>query len=392
MSMTQVENNSSVKSSLGALFKVNMRTYSMIIALIGIWVLFSALTGGIFFAPRNMSNLFEQSAETAILAVGAVLVIVAAQIDLSVGSLAGLTGGVAAVCQVWFKMNAIESILAALAVGVVLGLFQGWWIAYQNVPSFIVTLGGMLIFRGILIGLTKGQSISPLTNSYVNIGESFVPPMTGTILAVIAIFAYLFFAIRRRKSRLKLGFQVKSMVSEVTVFVVVAVIIGAFVYVMNLYQGIPIPIFILLLLALLFSFIAAKTRFGRSVYALGGNIEAAKMSGIPIKRRILSVFALSGLLAAICGIVLTARLDAGTVDAGTNFELNAIAACVIGGTSLMGGVGSVTGAVIGAMVMGSIDNGMSLMNAAPFWQYVVKGLILIIAVWIDIQSKKRQNA
>lgn len=370
--------------------RVNLRTYSMIIALVGIWVLFSVLTNGVFLVPRNISNLFVQMSETAILAVGVTLVIVAAQIDLSVGSLAGLTGGVAAIAQVWWKMNALEAILIALVLGVLLGLFQGWWVAYQNVPSFIVTLGGMLIFRGIIIGLTNGQSISPLSSSYDNIGQAYLPPVVGTTLAVVVLLLYLFFMVRRRQTRKKLGFEVRSWAADVALFVVITLLLGVFVYVMNSYQGIPIPIFILLLLAVIISFIATKTRFGRHIYALGGNMEAAKMSGIPIKRRLMAVFGLSGLLAAICGIVLTARLDAGTVDAGTNFELNAIAACVIGGTSLMGGVGSVTGAVIGALVIGSIDNGMSLINAAPFWQYVVKGLILIIAVWIDIVSKKRQ--
>ncbi|GMA51380.1 xylose ABC transporter permease [Alicyclobacillus contaminans] len=392
MSMNQPELNAVTKVPLKQMLRVNLRTYSMIIALFAIWILFTATTNGIFLTPRNLSNLFEQSAETAILAVGAVLVIVAAQIDLSVGSLAGLTGGVATICQVWLKMNAVESIVIALVLGVLLGLFQGWWVAYQNVPAFIVTLGGMLVFRGIVIGLTNGQSISPLRDGYVAIGESYVPPMVGIVLAVLAILGYAYFLIRRRQTRRNFGFAVRPIASDVVLFIVIAVVIGVFVYVMNAYQGIPIPIFIVLLLALLFSFIAAKTRFGRSIYAIGGNLEAARMSGIPIRGRILSVFALSGLMAAICGIVLTARLDAGTVDAGTNFELNAIAACVIGGTSLMGGVGSVTGAVIGAMVMGSIDDGMSLMNAAPFWQYVVKGLILIVAVWIDIQSKRRQAA
>lgn len=370
----------------------DFRTYSMIIALILIWLLFSVLTQGLFFVPRNLSNLFEQTAETAILAVGMVLVIVAGQIDLSVGSVAGLTGGIGAMAQVWLGLNTLEAILIALFFGALIGLFQGWWVAYRNVPSFIVTLGGMLIFRGVLIGLTNGQSVTPLRNSFTDYGQAYLPTLWSIALAVLVILAYLYYILRRRRARQKLGFKVRPLSADLGQFALVAMIISLFVYTMNSYQGIPIPIFILLVLAVLFSFIATKTRFGRHVYALGGNIEAARMSGIPIKRRVLAVFVLSGLLAAISGIVLTARLNAGTVDAGTNFELNAIAACVIGGTSLMGGVGSVTGAVIGALVMGSIDNGMSLLNAAPFWQYVVKGFILIVAVWIDMASKKRRAA
>jgi D-xylose transport system permease protein len=371
--------------------RVDVRTYSIIIALIGIWILFTVLTQGVFLAPRNLSNLFVQSAETAILAVGVTLVIVAAQIDLSVGSLAGLSGGLAAIAQAWWHWNVIEAILLALLVGVICGLFQGWWVAYQNVPAFIVTLGGMLVFRGILIGLTNGQSVSPLSPSYDAIGQSYINPTLSTVLGVIAFVIYCASVIRRRIRRAHLGFEVRPWPAELAILLVVAMLLTAFLYVMNSYHGIPVQIFILLLLVLVFSFISFRTRFGRHVYAIGGNVEAARISGIPVRARILSVFVLSGLLAAVTGIVLTARMDAGTVDAGTNFELNAIAACVIGGTSLMGGVGTVSGAVIGALVMGSIDNGMSLLNAAPFWQYVVKGLILILAVWIDIVSKRRQT-
>lgn len=376
-----------VKSGLTSRFDI--RSYTMIIALVGLWILFSILTKGLFIVPRNLSNLFEQSAETAILAVGMTLVIVSAQIDLSVGSLSGLSGGVAAICQVWLHWNSLFSIFAGLLVGLVFGLFQGWWVAFQRVPSFIVTLGGMMIFRGILIGLTNGTSVAPLTPNFLIIGQGYLNNSTSIVLGVLAILAYLFFVIRGQMSRRKLGFPVRTMISQTAVSALIVALVVVFLYVMNVYAGVPIPVFILLVLAFVFTFLATRTRFGRHVYALGGNLEAARMSGIAVRKRVLTVFALNGLLAGVTGVVLISRLGAGTADAGTNFELNAIAACVIGGSSLMGGIGTVAGSVIGALVMGSIDNGMSLLNAAPFWQYVVPGVILILAVWLDMTSKSR---
>jgi D-xylose transport system permease protein len=360
----------------------------MVLALVGLWILFTILTGGIFIIPRNLSMLFEQSAETAILAVGMTLVIVLAEIDLSVGSLTGLTGGIAAMCQVWFHWGALESIAAGLIVGFVLGLWQGWWVAYGKVPSFIVTLAGMLIFEGILIGLTNSTSISPLSQNFLNVGESYIPTLASVILGIITTVFYLFYVFRQRIARQKFGFTVRSVLSESLLSALMVILITAFVWVMNLYAGIPTPVLILIVIAVFFTFVATRTRFGRHIFAIGGNKEAARMSGIKVKKITLIVFAISGLLAGITGVVLTARLGAGTVDAGTNFELDAIAACVVGGSSLMGGRGTIFGSIIGALFMGSIDNGMSLMNAAPFWEYVVKGFILILAVWVDQSSKK----
>lgn len=371
--------------------RFNIRTYTMVIALIVLWILFASLTHGLFIVPRNLSNLFEQSAETAILAVGMTLVIVCSEIDLSVGSLTGLTGGIAAISQVWFHWNTLLSIVAGLVVGIALGLFQGWWVAFQRVPSFIVTLGGMLIFRGILIGLTNGTSIAPLSPTFLDLGQAYLADSASMVLGLLVIIGYLWVAFRQRILRKRIGFQVRSLPMQLIVSAFVIVLVVGFVYVMDLYSGIPIPVLLLILIAALFTFIAMRTRFGRHIYAIGGNKEAARMSGIPVRKRVLIVFIISGLLAGVAGVVLTARLGAGTVDAGTNFELDAIAACVIGGSSLMGGTGTIFGSLIGALVMGSIDNGMSLIDAAPFWQYVVKGLILIVAVWIDMQSKNKQT-
>lgn len=368
--------------------KNNLRANMMVVALILLWILFTILTDGIFIIPRNLSMLFEQTAEIAILSIGMTLVIVLAEIDLSVGSLTGLTGGIAALCQVWFHWDTALSITAALLVGMLLGLWQGLWVAYGKVPSFIVTLGGMLIFSGVLIGLTNSTSISPLSQNFLNIGEAYIPNSIGIILGIITIALYLYLVMRQRKARQKFGFTLRPIQFQIILSILAVLLVSAFVWIMNLYAGIPVPVLILIVLAAIFTFIATRTRFGRHIFAIGGNKAAARMSGIKVKKVTVMVFVISGLLAGITGVVLTARLGAGTVDAGTNFELDAIAACVIGGSSLMGGRGTIFGSIIGALVMGSIDNGMSLLNAAPFWEYVVKGLILIIAVWIDQSSKK----
>ncbi|MDQ0189389.1 sugar ABC transporter permease [Alicyclobacillus cycloheptanicus] len=372
--------------------KWDIRAYTMVLALAGLWVLFSILTGGMFILPRNLSNLFEQSAETAVLAVGMTLVIVCAEIDLSVGSLCGLAGGIAAICQVSFHWNTFLSVLAGLAAGLVAGLWQGWWVAYRRVPSFIVTLGGMLIFRGILIGLTNGTSIAPLSQTFMSISQTYLSNMLGIILGAIAVVLYVLLTIQQRRRRIRLQFPVKPLTSEILVMSGVIILVAAFVFIMNLYSGIPMPVFILIVVAAIFTFIASRTRFGRHLYAIGGNREAARISGIPVKRRVLLVFALSGLLAGLTGVLLVARMGAGTADAGTNYELDAIAACVIGGSSLLGGIGTIPGSIIGALVMGSINNGMSILNAAPFWEYVVPGLVIIVAVWFDMSSKFRTSS
>lgn len=387
----QLNSNPATGGKMSGWIRTNIRSYSMIFALVGLWLLFSALTHGLFITPRNLSNLFEQSSETAILAVGMTLVIICSEIDLSVGSLTGLTGGIAAMCQVWWHMSTIMAVLVALVVGLAIGLLQGWWVAYQKVPSFIVTLGGMLIFSGVLIGLTSGTSIAPLSNTFMNIGQGYVPNGVNIVLGVVVLAVFMWISIRNRRQQISFGFEVRSSSTQWFMRIGIIILVAAFVYIMNLYAGIPVPVFILLILAGIFTFIAMRSKFGRQLYAIGGNREAARMSGIPVNRRILTVFALSGLLAGVTGVVCVARLGAGTVDAGTNYELDAIAACVIGGSSLLGGVGTIFGSIIGAIVMGTIDNGMSLMDAAPFWEYVVKGLILILAVWIDMTSKRIES-
>ncbi|MEX2414528.1 MAG: sugar ABC transporter permease [Paenibacillaceae bacterium] len=372
-------------------FKLDVRAYTMIGALLSIWILFAFMHDR-FLSVTNLSNLFLQMSVTSILAIGMVLVIVAGQIDLSVGSLVGLTGGIAAILNVWYDWGTVPVIVVTLAIGACIGFFQGWIIAYRAVPAFIVTLGGMLVFRGMLFGLTGSVTIAPLSPSLKSVGQSYMVDLIGWIFGIIALVVAGLLIIRKRAARQKFGFDVEPLAFSITKILVYGVLILGFVNIMNSYKGIPVPFVMVIVLALVFSFISRNTTFGRHVYAIGGNPEAARLSGINIKRRILIVFILCNSLAAVAGLVLVARLNAATMSAGTMYELDAIAACVIGGTSLMGGIGTIGGALIGALVMASLDNGMSIMNLESFWQYIVKGSILVLAVYVDIYTRNRKKS
>ncbi|WP_077309417.1 sugar ABC transporter permease [Terribacillus halophilus] len=369
-------------------FKFDLQAYTLIIALVLISVIFTIFTGGEFLSSRNISNLFTQMSVIAVLAIGMTLIIVAGHIDLSVGSLVGLLGGIAAILQVWLGWGTIPVILVTVIAGALLGLWQGWWVAYRAVPAFIVTLGGMLVFRGILIGISKGQTVAPMNESFKQIGNSYLPYILGYTLAVISIALVIYGTYRNRLKRKQLGLVIPASIIDYGKVSLYSFFILLATYMLNRYLGIPVPIFVVIVLAAIFIFISNKTAFGRYVYAIGGNQEAAALSGINIKWNTLWVFITMGALAGVSGILLTSRLNAATVSAGDMYELDAIAACVIGGTSLMGGKGRITGALIGALIMASIDNGMSIMNIEAFWQYIVKGLILILAVWVDISNKK----
>lgn len=355
-------------------FRIPWRALTMVGALLVIWIVFSITTDGTFLRPRNLSLLVRQMAVTSILAIGMVLVIVAGQIDLSVGALAGLLGAVSAMAFTNRGWPLSASFLLVLVLGAVLGCAQGSLVAWLRIPPFIVTLGGMLVFQGALLGVTGGVSTSP-PRSYLYVGQSYVPTLLGWIGAGLVAAAFLARAARSRgASPWKwIGF---------------AGLAVGFTAVMNAYEGIPVPVLLVLLLAAFFSGVSHHTRFGRHLYAIGGNREAAFYSGIDIERHIVGVFTLMGLMAGAAGIVLTARVGSATSDAGRMMELDAIAAAVIGGTSLLGGVGTVWGALLGALVMASLDNGMSLMNTESFWQPVIKGAILVAAVAVDMAGRR----
>ncbi|MFE5430557.1 sugar ABC transporter permease [Peribacillus simplex] len=379
-------NSSPVKQSL--LKNVDVRAYTMIVGLIVIWILFSILTDGTFLSARNISNLTLQMAVVAILGTGMVMVIVTGHIDLSVGSLVGLVGGVAAALMVWNDWGTLPTVLAVLALGLVAGAIQGFATVYLNVPSFIVTLGGMMVFKGILLGITEGVSIAPMNEGYKAFGQAYVTNMTTYLFAILTIAALFFLEFKKQQSRKNFDVAVNVGSAYVKLALISLLILG-FSYIMTSYKGMPVPVYIMLILVIVFTFLADKTRFGRSVYAIGGNLQAATFSGIKVKKVVLSVFALNGLMAAMAGIILSARLNTGSPSAGTMMELDAIAAAVIGGTSLAGGRGKIYGAILGALIMASLDNGMSLLNIEAFWQYIVKGGILVLAVWFDVYTKKK---
>jgi len=385
--------------------KHNTKQYTMFLALIAIWVIFATLTEGVFITPRNLSNLFVQTVTTAILAIGMVLVIVAGHIDLSVGSVLGFTGAVCAMCMIKADLGVLNSVLITMVVGLVIGAWHGFWVAYRKVPAFIVTLASMLAFRGLIIGLTGGQTqgleMAPeyVANHFKLIGQGYLPTLAQagegqlhdtSLYAVVALIAvFVLASLRKRAARMKYGFPVLPMRFESLRLVLLSLIIALFGAIMVVYLGIPWAVIFVLCLAVLFSFIASNTTFGRHLYAIGGNPDAARLSGINVARKTFALFLTMGVMTAIGGIVYTARLNAATTSAGQNAELDAIASAVIGGTSLMGGEGTIPGAVVGALVMASLDNGMSLMNLDITFQYVIKGLILLLAVWVDMAQRKK---
>ncbi len=370
--------------------KIDLRNYVMIGALCFIWVLFTLLTDGKFLLARNISNLTRQMAIVGILGTGMVMVIITGNIDLSVGSVMGALGGMAAALHVWKGVGPYWTILIVLICGLLIGLIQGSIISYLRVPAFIVTLGGLLIFRGVLLAITKGISIAPFAPVYVMLGQAYVPKLVGWIIGIVVCLVWIIIQINNRRSRVKYGFDIDPASRFFIKTLVLYIVILGVVYILNSYQGIPVPVLIMVILVLLFSIVAEKTVFGRSVYAMGGNLEATLFSGIKVQRNLVIVYILNGLMAAIAGIILSARLNAGTPSAGMNMELDAIAAAVIGGASMSGGSGKVAGAILGAFFMASIDNGMSMMNLDAYWQYMVKGAILVIAVWFDIYSNKKK--
>src|SRR3989440_887318 len=373
----------------------SLRAYTMIIALVAIWLFFQWKTigmspsypYGIFLSPGNFSNLIQQMAVTGVLAVGMLMVIVAGQIDLSVGSLVGLAGGVAAMMQ--DPAGLAGALGAAIVVGVIIGAVQGALIAYANIPAFIVTLGGLLAWRGVILGLSKGATIPVRIPFFRELGVGKLPQGVGVVIAVVAIAAVVFLTVSRNRARKRHGLTMPSVGATAVRILVPSLLIALFIYWMNLGQGMPVPVLVLLAVAALGAFLTQNTTFGRYLYAIGGNPDAARLSGINIRRYILAAYCVLGLLVGVASLLHTARVGSASPDAGTYMELDAIAACVIGGTSLMGGRGTVSGAVVGALIMASLDNGMSLLNVENYTQYIVKGAVLVAAVGFDMLGRRK---
>ena len=301
----------------------------MLIALVGIWLIFTVLTQGIFLSPRNLSNLFLQTAAVAVITIGMTLIIVTRNIDLSVGSVAALAGAAAAYLNVKLGWPADLSVLSAIGLGLLIGAWHGFWIAYRMVPAFIVTLASMMIFRGAVLGITQGATIAPLSAGFKSIGQHYLSPHLSIWLALATILAYIGVTAYKRIKRLKFGFPVKSLPLEILKVGLISCAIAAFFLILIQNRGVPYAVLLVMGLAVVFNFMAQNMVFGRQLYAIGGNPDAATLSGINIERRIMALYVIFGALTAVGGLVLTARLNAATTSAGQGMELDVIAAAVI---------------------------------------------------------------
>jgi D-xylose transport system permease protein len=364
---------------------------ALLIAIALIWAFFSFKTEGGFMTPRNLSNLMRQMAITGIVACGMSLVIIAGEIDLSVGSLLGLLGGVAAVLDVTHHMGLPINLILVCALGLVIGLFNGYLTAFLGIPSFIVGLGGMLAYRGIVLGVTDGITVAPVSENMVYLGQGYLSPQLGVALGVALFAIAILLTFRQRSSRKAHALDVHPMWRDGVKLAAIGAVLAAFVSTLNSYEGIPLPVLLLLALLGIFTYMTTQTVFGRRIYAVGSNMEATRLSGINVKAVKLWIFGIMGLMCALAGIINTARLAAGSPSAGNSGELDAIAACFIGGTSMRGGSGTVYGALIGALVMASLDNGMSMLDVDSYWQMIVKGLILTLAVWVDVSTRSAKR-
>ncbi len=372
----------------------------MFMALIGIWLVFTVLTQGVFISTRNLSNLFLQTAAVAILATGIVLILVAGQIDLSLGYFLSFIGGLVGALQLRGNMATVPSLFIGLAVAVLIGCWHGYWIAYRRIPAFIVTLASQLILRGAMLAVTRGQTQTPLKTSFLAIGQGYLPnaglfknDSTVFVMALLIII-FIFSEFRSRRIKKRSGYEVTPLGRQLIKIVAVCGGVVIFFGILISYRGIPYAILIVLALGLIFTYISNNTVFGRQIYAIGGNAEAARLSGIDTRKRIFMLFVLMSVLVAIAAFVLTARLGGASPLTGGGMELDAIAAGFIGGASVSGGIGTIPGALIGGLVMASIDNGMSLMDLLPATQLMVKGFILLLAVLVDIttrSSRKRRS-
>ncbi|MFC8360682.1 multiple monosaccharide ABC transporter permease [Streptomyces griseorubiginosus] len=378
----------------------NMRQYGMLIALGLIVALFAVWTDGDLLLPRNVSNLVLQNSYILILAIGMMLVIIAGHIDLSVGSLTAFVGAFAAVLTVQHDVPWPVALVLTLVVGAVAGSVQGYLIAYLGIPSFIVTLAGMLLFRGLTEILLEGQTLGPFPDGLQKLGNGFLPevgPNTNyhnlTLLLGFALLAFVIYQeVRDRKRQQEFALDVLPRNAFLLKLVAIAAAILAVTLLLASYQGAPIILIVLGALVVGYGYVMRNAVFGRHIYAIGGNLPAAKLSGVKDKKVTFLVFLNMGVLAALAGLVVAARLNAASPKAGLNFELEAIASSFIGGASMSGGVGTVLGAIIGGLVLGVLNNGMNLLSVGTDWQQVIKGLALLAAVGFDVWNKRKSGS
>jgi putative multiple sugar transport system permease protein len=379
---------------------VNLRQYGILAALAIIVILFQIMTDGRLLLPGNVNNLIQQNAYVLILAIGMVIVIIAGHIDLSVGSVVAMVGAVAAISMNTWGLPWWAAVILSIGVGAVVGAWQGFWVAFVGIPAFIVTLAGMLIFRGLTLVLLTGGTISGLPREFLAIGGGWLPGFLGEVagrdvltlaLGVLTAAALIIQQLRTRAVLKKLELPREPAVSMWLKSGIAAVAILWFAWLLSGYSGTPIILIILAVLILLYTFVLNRTVFGRHVYAMGGNLFAAVMSGVKTKWVNFFIFVNMGVLAGLAGVVSTARAGGAVASAGQNYELDAIAAVFIGGAAVQGGVGTVVGAVIGGLVMGVLNMGLSILSVDAAWQQTIKGLVLLLAVAFDIFNKRRSG-
>ena len=381
----------------GHFLKQNLREYGMLLSLVAIMVFFQVMTDGTLLQPLNLTNLVLQNSYIIIMALGMLLVIVAGHIDLSVGSVCGFVGALAAVLMVNYEWHFVPATIVCLVVGALIGAAQGWFVAYFHIPSFIVTLAGMLVFKGLALALLNGQSVGPFPETFQKLSSGFIPDvfggtdlrLTSLLLGVLVVLTMVVMAWRVRGNQQLHGMETEPMVLFASRNAVFGMILVALSWLLATYKGLPNVLIIMFVLMVAYDFVTSRTTIGRRIYALGGNEKAARLSGIRTERLAFYTFVNMGVLAALAGLVFAARLNTATPKAGLGFELDVIAACFIGGASASGGVGKVMGAVIGAFVMGVMNNGMSILGIGIDYQQVIKGLVLLAAVCVDVYNKKK---
>ncbi len=379
----------------------NIRDYALLLSLLAIMIFFQFTTNGTLFKPVNMTNLILQNSYIVIMALGMLLVIVAGHIDLSVGSVSGFVGAVAAVLMVTYKVDIASSVTICLVLGAMISAAQGYFTAYYRIPAFIVTLAGMLIFKGLALNVLGGASVGPFPREFQLLSSGFVPDifsiqilgapfnMLAMLIGVITTVLIIFFNAQERRGQLAHGLAEEPVVIFYVRNLLIAVAFLGFSFLMAQYKGLPNVLVVMFALIALFVFITTRTTMGRRIYAMGGNEKAAKLSGIDTERLTMLTFTIMGALAALAGLVFAARLNVSTPKAGLGFELEVIAACFIGGAATTGGVGKVIGAVIGAFIIGVMNNGMSIMGVGIDWQQVFKGAVLMLAVFLDVYYKNK---
>ncbi len=391
-----------VTPGYGSFIKTNLRQYGMLLSLFAIMIFFEIATDGTLLRPLNLTNLVLQNSYIVIMALGMLLVIVTGHIDLSVGSVAGFVGALAAVMIVQYHVPVPIATIVCLAAGGLIGAAQGYWVAYFKIPSFIVTLAGMLVFKGMALAVLDGQSVGPFPVIFQRLSSGFLPeflpeiPMGDTsfrlssmLLGVAVALALVYLNTRNRARHVLHGVETEpSSLFWAKNILLVAAITG-FTFLIISHRGLPNVLIIMMVLISAYAFMTSRTTIGRQIYAVGGNNKAAKLSGIRTERLTFFTFVNMGVLAGLAGLVFAARLNTATPKAGLGFELDVIAACFIGGASAYGGVGVVTGAVIGAFIMGVMNNGMSILGIGIDYQQVIKGLVLLGAVCVDVYNQKR---